>query len=496
MKVHLLFKDQDFNDQLSLTDAQKDLAIDVGIIPLIKRLAQKDQFIEKVFEIALCNPLTLVEEIEYRQDILKDCIANEDLIRSLYALTSDVLLRRRKVWWGIGDDAPNTVLNSSIMLINLFSETAIRIRNRIISSQAQFSSKGMENLNDVFVNQLEMTVMEELNQLMSDLRFSDGILLSGSINDNRIIKNVILRLFEDKTLNKLKWTFAPTFHVHEKDDSGFRDLNHRKNIALHQTATIVSTLAANFLDFFETLRVELAFYIGALNLRKQLIKQSVEICFPQAYKMNSSIYRAENLIDVGLAFDSNYQVIGNTIDQIDKQIYIITGANQGGKTTFLRSVVLAQSMMQSGLYVCATSFHRSCKAQIFTHFRRSEDVTMKSGKLDEELHRIDQIIDQCTHHSMLILNESLASTNENEGSQIAFGILSSLKEANIEIFYVTHFYELIKKVEKTLEHSTCFLTAQRLSDGTRTFKMIAKKPIPTSFGMDIYKNIFFSKEES
>ncbi|MER8376745.1 hypothetical protein NKH19_22355 [Mesorhizobium sp. M1338] len=62
---------------------------------------------------------------------------------------------------------------------------------------------------------------------------------------------------------------------------------------------------------------------------------------------------------------------------------VITGANQGGKSTFLRGVGLAQLMMQCGMFVPAAFCGSVCDG-VFTHYKRGEDATMKSGKLDEE----------------------------------------------------------------------------------------------------------------
>ena len=64
---------------------------------------------------------------------------------------------------------------------------------------------------------------------------------------------------------------------------------------------------------------------------------------------------------------------------------MITGANQGGKSTFLRSVGLAQLMMQCGMFVAAESLRASVGQRLFTHYKREEDAAMESGKLDEEL---------------------------------------------------------------------------------------------------------------
>ena len=98
---------------------------------------------------------------------------------------------------------------------------------------------------------------------------------------------------------------------------------------------------------------------------------------------------------------------------------MITGANQGGKSTFLRSVGVAQLMTQCGMFVGAQSLRVNVCDGVFTHYKREEDETMESGKLDEELARMSEIADHIGAGSVLLCNESFAATNEREGSQIA-----------------------------------------------------------------------------
>ena len=112
---------------------------------------------------------------------------------------------------------------------------------------------------------------------------------------------------------------------------------------------------------------------------------------------------------------------------------MITGANRGGKSTFLRGIGLAQLMMQCGMFVPAAVFPRQCLRWLFTHFKREEDASMRSGKLDEELSRMSAIIDNITPHSIVLFNESFASTNEREGSEIARQIVRALLERGVKV---------------------------------------------------------------
>jgi DNA mismatch repair ATPase MutS len=184
--------------------------------------------------------------------------------------------------------------------------------------------------------------------------------------------------------------------------------------------------------------------------------------------------------------------VGNEVNADDKEIVIITGANQGGKSTFLRSIGLAQLMMQCGMFVPASSFRANVCEGLFTHYKREEDTTMESGKFDEELGRMSEIADHVTPNSMLLFNESFAATNEREGSEIARQIVSALLETGVKVFFVTHLYEFAHRFYNQNTGNAFFLRAQREKGGKRTFKLVEGEPLQTSFGEDVYHKVFGS----
>jgi DNA mismatch repair ATPase MutS len=182
--------------------------------------------------------------------------------------------------------------------------------------------------------------------------------------------------------------------------------------------------------------------------------------------------------------------VGNDLDADNKSLVIITGANQGGKSTFLRSIGLAQLMMQCGMFVPAEQFCANLCDGLFTHYKRSEDVTMNSGKLDEELSRMSDIVNHITSSSVMLFNESFAATNEREGSEIARQIVTALVEKGIKVYFVTHLYEFAHRYYDKKAEGALFLRAERQEDGTRTFRLIEGEPLQTSYGTDLYDRIW------
>lgn len=259
---------------------------------------------------------------------------------------------------------------------------------------------------------------------------------------------------------------------------------------INLVANALAQSTEHILSFFDMLRTELAFYVGCLNLHDRLAPLAVPICFPRPEHASTRRHRFSAMHDVCLVLTMGTNVVGNAVDADGRDLVIITGANQGGKSTFLRSIGLAQLMMQSGMFVAAESFAAELCGGLFTHCKREEDATMKSGKLDEELSRMSAIVDSITPNSMLLFNESFASTNEREGSEIARQIVCPLLERRIKVFFVTHQYEFAHGFFERNMEDAIFLRAERQADGRRTYRVVDGEPLQTSYGEDLYREIF------
>jgi DNA mismatch repair ATPase MutS len=196
------------------------------------------------------------------------------------------------------------------------------------------------------------------------------------------------------------------------------------------------------------------------------------------------------LYDVCLALHVGERVVGNDVDAEGLSLLVLTGANRGGKSTFLRALGLAQLMMQSGMFVGAEAFRADVCAGVFTHYRREEDAAMEGGKLDEELARMSEIADAIGDGSVLLCNESFASTNEREGSAIARQVVRALVDAGVRILFVTHLFDLADGFYREGAATTLFLRAGREPGGRRPFRLSEGRPLSTSFGADTYERIF------
>jgi DNA mismatch repair ATPase MutS len=496
MKVLLMHPDRDFDLQQKLPRNEAALTQDLELNTLLQAMAGGDQFLLDIARKALLSALSNDSNtILYRQEILKDCLRNHTIVRELYGLVLQAIENRRQHWWGITSRYPTSVLHSSVELMEMFVGMLRKLRDIADEHADGFQSTGFRSFFAMLKKELEDGYLASVQNHLKELQFRRGVLISAGLGSSNEGINYVLRKTNGKSqswLDRIRGKGPPsyTFHIDDRDEAGAKALGELRDQGINLVANALAQSVDHILNFFNLLRAELAFYVACLNLHARVASKTLPICFPKPGAAGKRAHDFHGLYDVCLALSMETRVVGNEINADGKSLVIITGANQGGKSSFLRSIGLAQLMMQCGLFVAAEAFAAEISPGIFTHYKREEDATMMSGKFDEELARMSEIVDLLVPNSILLCNESFAATNDREGSEIAKQIVSALLENQIKVFYVTHLYEFARGFFDRKGDGAIFLRAERKPDGTRTFRLIEAKPLETSYGEDLYRHVF------
>ncbi len=542
---------QDLGLETLFLAASKELEMEGDKVVFIH---EADLFVQETMKKVMCVPLQREEEIRYRQEIMQDFFANPELVCRLYDISAEMLVKweklGRRAGAKIGNRNTPRVLITEIHVLQLFVTTLKQIKREMAQyitgirmEQEKSNLRGEKNISLLFreegpeikilqseglkrfYEELQESFSDELesnlDKLLSDISFFANenehdetmIGFGQMVQKPKIVMNCGFGKglkFDDFTLEEL------TTQKRRHRDAGstiFKAQDYisslagesfavKKDITLQSQAgemeyRIVQYVAAfteefrnSFGGFFDQLHLQLAFYRGALNLKQYMDRFYIENSFPKV--CGNRDLRFRELKELVMGIEQRINPVGNSCEILNKDLLIVTGANQGGKSTFLRSIGIAQVMMQCGLPVAAADFESGIFPSLFTHFTRREDSEMNSGRLDEELGRISRIIDNLGERSMVLLNESFATTTEKEGSVIAYDIIKALTEAGVKILTVTHLLSFAQRVYAETEGSVSgveFFCAERMEDGRRTFKMIQHAPELTSFGLDLYEEI-------
>lgn len=508
MKVLLMFRDRDFALEEGVPANAQELTQDLELETLFRAAAADDDFLLRVARSAVLASLTNREAILYRQGVLADCLECPDVVRELYALAVDAIERENRIWGWFSLSSPDSLLHRSVEALGLFFRALERLRKLADEHSSKFRSEGFRRFFAMIAQELDDTYLQTVKGHLVRLEFRGGVLMSVDLGGDFRGANYILHSLDLKKLNWFEqvqeWVGQIThkngsglsFEVDPRDEAGFRALEILRTEGITNVALALAQSSDHILSFFKALQLELGFYIGCLNLREKLAAKQEPFCIPTPLPEKEEVLRSKGIYDVCLSLNMAERVVGNDIAGENKALVVITGANRGGKSTLLRSLGLAQLMMQCGMFVPAQEFEANVCQGAFTHFKREEDASMKSGKLDEELSRMSAIVERIQPGSMLLLNESFASTNEREGSEIARQIVRALLEKKVKILYVTHMFDLADGFYRQRMESALFLRAERLEDGTRTFRLLEGPPERTSYGEDLFRRIFEGEAEN
>jgi hypothetical protein len=501
MKAHLLHRDHDVDLGAEPTPGLADLREDLALENVFAAMSADDPYVLDIVQRVVPVGLTDPEAIRYRQRILADCIAQPQIVRRMYALALSAIERERQLW-GFSLRNPEALLHRAVHALEIFRDHLRELRGIADAHCDEFHSVGLRVLLQMLARELDEAYLGSIAEHLRRLQFRHGLLMSARLGTGNIGTHFQVRKPLDVTpslgARVGRWvrqalggdgsTFV--YELNDRDESGFQALQALRDRGVAPVASALDASTAHILSFFKMLRAELAFYIGCLNLHERLRAKGEPVCFPEPVPAAQCLIQARALYDLSLSLSMEARAVGNDLSAQRERLVMITGANRGGKTTFLRSVGLAQTLMQCGAFVPAERYRAGVCAAVFTHFKREEDAAMRSGKLDEELARMSAIVDHLAAGAMVLLNESFASTNEREGAEIARQIVQALLERGVKVLYVTHLYDLAESFYRAPPGPALFLRAERLSDGRRTFKLLDGQPLPTSFGADVYARVF------
>ena len=244
---------------------------------------------------------------------------------------------------------------------------------------------------------------------------------------------------------------------------------------------------------------EFIYYVRWAQYIKRHVGEGLSFCKASVLDKNREDalrMRARGFYNLKLADfvkDGKDSIVVNDLDfSSDGSLYILTGANRGGKTTITQATGLMFALAQGGVFVPASEFSFVPADCIFTHYPADEDKTLDYGRLGEECKRFREIFSRCTSDSLLLLNETFSTTSFEEGFFIARDAVKAILKKGTRCIYNTHMHKLASDIgeinaEGAKEGSSSKAASLVvLSDGgERSFKVKVAPPQGMSYARDI-----------
>ena len=245
---------------------------------------------------------------------------------------------------------------------------------------------------------------------------------------------------------------------------------------------------------------EMLFYVYAVRYARKMEGTGLPICFADIMPIEDKYLTVQEMYHPALVEykKDNTEIVVNDIDFLKNgEILILTGMNQGGKTTFLRSVGAIQFLFQLGLPLPAKKASISPVNAIVSAFSKEENTMLRHGKLGQELNEIRDAIEIATKNGLVLFNEPITGTSPLESHILSREILSVLKVNGNHGIWVTHLYELAEGIEDmndNLEGSILSSIIVSSSDSSEfpSYKISRGKPVGKSYAKEIFdkQNIF------
>jgi DNA mismatch repair protein MutS len=437
-----------------LTDQEPSSLRDLNIDQVIASIVgPKDERQLKSF---FCTPLRDPETVRYRQAVARDLMEHPDLFETV-ARFSDKMRSIR-------------AYQSQIARM---SENYDRYERRLwlvdaVEDYVEAVSAFAESLGGV---DLRAQGLKELSQHLHD--YTSSAAFAGLKNDQKQLRERLAAVHYCMDINGLHVTV--TAYEDERDYSSvveetfakFREgeakdyrVKFREEIV---EPRVLNALARIFRETFEQLDQfwerhrdfldektarfawEVQFYVTYLAYIERVRAGTLPACLPEVSADPDDIYAAD-AYDIALAEALSSEtgaVVPNDFSlSKPERIIVVTGPNQGGKTTFARTFGQLHYLASLGLPVPASAAKLMVPDGLFTHFERQEAVESLTGKLEDELIRVRSVLEAATHSSVVVMNESFSSTTLKDALFLGTKVLTALAEVGAVCVYVTFVDEL------------------------------------------------------
>ncbi|MCL4880388.1 MAG: DNA mismatch repair protein MutS [Anaerolineae bacterium] len=339
------------------------------------------------------------------------------------------------------------------------------------------------------------TLLAETKKLKADLSTVKYCLLikPGLIRVRKYASEIDYSVKVEETFEKFKQGAVKDYSVKLPHGTG---MNHIEARILNQVARLYPDIFldlddycvknAHYLD--ETIRIfdrEIQFYIAYLEYIAGLKRVGLKFCYPQISRKSKAVHNYEGF-DLALAqklIRENLPVVCNDFYlQDNERIFVVSGPNQGGKTTFARTFGQLHYLASIGCPVPGKKAQLFLFDRLFTHFEKEEDITNLRGKLQDDLVRIHQILEHATPNSIIIMNEIFTSTTLKDASFLGKKIMEYIIRLDALCVCVTFIDEWVALSEKIISMVS---TVVPENPALRTYKIIRRSADGLSYAISI-----------
>jgi hypothetical protein len=459
----------------------KDLYLDqiIGVV-----IHDKKQFeLEKYFY----TPLHSQDAIEYRQRVMLD-LEDETLRTEIDSFADFVFSTSTQIEAMKRDDLNNYFEKGRLhYLLAKYCQDVKKLVDVFTKNRPM--SIGLRNFADYLAGYAKSSGFTKLDDEAIAVKADLSTVHYGMLLKENTIR---IRKFENEPEHNLD--IERLFSRFNQGEARYSQCKPRRNnFASHVEANILFLLAkwypdafarldrfcANYRDSIDgkllTFSKEIQFYLAYHNYIARFKENGLRFCYPKISAQSKAVFSIQSF-DLALATKlmlREKQIVCNDFYLQDiERIIVITGPNQGGKTTFARTFGQLHHLASLGCPVPGNSSTLFLFNMIYTHFGREENIETLNGKLQDDLVRMHEILSCATGNSIIIINEILSSTSLMDGIVIGKKLMDQIAAKDCICLYVTFLDELASYCEKNVSMVSTVLPEDPVQ---RTYKIVRQK---------------------
>ncbi|BCX05680.1 MAG: hypothetical protein KatS3mg053_3618 [Candidatus Roseilinea sp.] len=524
---------------------------DLGIAELARALSLDSRYEGRVRQalLALCDDPTV---IAYRQAALGDLLHNAALAEALRQLLPSLT---QLGFYAVNNPArPNETALQQVVFrlgeLESYVECVQRLRAVLLSHAGTLTSEGWRRVLDALTaienDPAFQALRAELPEMLAKVRNIGSVTIGVNLDAHLQPSEATLLAINSHRFRGAGFSLLGKLLGKPDDNDGgaspglarlyritlpdhmpytranlmlvplFKDLSEILESAAQPVAEALTRYARLSGQFLVSLEGEIAFYLGAVQLVRRIEAAGLPMCRPEILPREARTCQVRDLFNLNLALrmlarepgaELRERVVLNDARFDDEaRIFVLTGPNQGGKTTYIQAIGLTHVLAQAGLPVPGRRACISPADAIFTHFAAEERPELESGRLGEEARRLGEIFTHATRHSLVLLNESLSSTSPDESLYLARDVVRGLRLLGARAIFATHLHGLAAAAEQINAETpgdsrVASLIAQTLARdggdeaGVRTYKITPGPPQGMSYARDIARKYGISFEQ-
>lgn len=481
MMFHSILYNTLQNKRKDESGSMPDFFIDLNLDQILKEiLSEKDEYQLESF---YYNSLNDISTVNYRLEVMKE-VEEKNVLSSMCSFSHS--MKKVREYVGFSQDVHNKhqrekwhldsvrLYCKSVMDLNVFLNSQdLKSKGLLSFTQwldAYTSSRDFHNL-----HASSLALSEEFASINYNVQIErDRIVVNTNKSENDYCTSLI-KMFEqiNESIFDYKISFFTGLEMC-KLETDILEVVQKLNMETFNKLEAFYTEYTNFPDpVLINFDREIQFYISYIEFIGKLKRKGFNFAYP-----NISSAKGFGIVagyDLALAFKlsgSSPEIIANDFYLgNDERISILTGPNQGGKTTFARAFGQILYLTSIGCPVPCQKANIFLFDRIFTHFSIEENLSSDAGRLKEELVRLKQVVEEATSNSIIIINELFATTTSFDAYTMGKKVLDHFIALDGFCMYVTHIYELTRISKKTVSFVA---TVDADKKEARTYKILRK----------------------